>query len=771
VARAPHHALAADAAAPTSQPTAQVEEIVVTAQKREQALQDVPISITAMTGSTLEKAGVTDVKGLARLAPSFKAQENFQPVSQSYRIRGIGSEPSIPTFEPEVGLFVDGVYMPRSGLGVADLVDIARVEVLSGPQSTLYGKNVNAGVINVVTKAPSHEFEASASAQLADIDGGRNALSGRFAGSVSGPIGDRARIRLSGVNNNQGPTDKNQIARVGDTNDMNRYAVRGDLELDLGEASTLRLSAARSEYYDTNATNPDLFISTTDPDKIHTLQTNPGLHALFGVSPCPDNDPSDRVICTTDPMHAKGWTDLASAVFTSHLGELTFTSITAWTSYRSQASSADIAQAMLPLVDYTDTQTGHSFSQEFRLTSPTGQRFEWLAGATYMNTVFNRGDHGRTPTFVMGAAAPFIPLSPALPAIIKLGQPGDQGFLDSSSSSNYAAVFGQGTFHATDRLAVTVGLRYQHEAKDASLDNSFAISPLNPLGVNLITAVLTPTSVNGDVSIPDMDKLVGNVTAEFHPSQDAMIYATYSRGSKAGGANIGFGNAPLALRPFGEETVDKYEAGAKVDLADKRVRLATAVFHTVYHDYQNAGFIGAQFNVNNAEKVVVDGVEASGALALSPELSLNAALTYLDARYDTYTGGSCHWPTFLPACDLSGMPLPVAPKWSTALGVNWEHPTGFGAVYARGDWAWSSRYFTNTNLDPRNVQGSYSITSLRLGVKNDGGGWDASVYANNLFNKTYVVQDAVSTLFGMEPAFQRFLGAPREIGVTLRKDF
>jgi iron complex outermembrane receptor protein len=203
------------------------------------------------------------------------------------------------------------------------------------------------------------------------------------------------------------------------------------------------------------------------------------------------------------------------------------------------------------------------------------------------------------------------------------------------------------------------------------------------------------------------------------------------------------------------------------------VRLSTAAFHTVYDDYQNAGFIGAQFNVNNAEKVVVDGVEAIGAFALGHGLRMTAAATWLDARYDKYTGGACHAPFPSPApahCDLSGKSLPVAPHWSTSVGVDYERDVSFGKLYARTDWAWSSEYFTNTNLDPRLVQGAYSLINGRVGVK-AGQGFDVSVFANNLTNEAVVVQDAVTTLFGKDPSFQRFLAPPREIGVTVRKTF
>jgi iron complex outermembrane receptor protein len=766
--------------APGAKSSVTVEEIVVTAQKREQVLQSVPVAVTAMTSKTLATAGVVDVKSMTTLVPTLKTQESFQPVAQAYRIRGIGSEPSIPTFEPEVGLFIDGVYMPRSGLGVGDLVDVARVEVLEGPQSTLYGKNVNAGVINVVTKAPSSSFEASAAATISQLQGGRDALAQRYSGSVSGPLTDHIRGRLTAVSYSQDHTYKNLVPGAGDANNMHRYAVRGELAVDLGARTTLRLAAARSEIFDTDAINPEIFVQPTRmnappaaPDNtIWILQG--ALGPLFGVSHCPNTNTRDRVICTTDPTHTNGFNNLVSATLKSEIAGLDFTSITGWSDYKSQTTTADVAQTMLPLLSYFDTQSGELFSQEFRLASPKSDHLEWQVGATYLTNKFNRGDHGDRPTFVLGAAAPFTPL-PNAPAGWKLGHVGDKGFLNSSSSSDYYAAFGQATWHIDETFAVTGGLRWQHESKEASVDNASQTTAFAAPqgGVNLITALLTPTAVNGSVPIPDMNNFVGALTGEYHPSKDAMLYATWSHGAKSGGANIGFGNAPLLARPFKPETVDNYEVGAKVDLLDKRVRLNAAAFHTRYEDYQNAGFIGAQFNVNNAEEVVVDGLEANGAFALGHGLNLTAGATWLDARYEKYTGGACHapFPTPAPAhCDLSGKPLPVAPEWSTSVGVNYERDVAWGQLYARGDWAWSSSYYTNTNLDPRLVQEAYSQVNARLGLR-AGHGYDVSVFANNLFNEAVVVQDAVTTLFGKDPSYQRFLAPPREIGVTLRKTF
>jgi iron complex outermembrane receptor protein len=218
-----------------------------------------------------------------------------------------------------------------------------------------------------------------------------------------------------------------------------------------------------------------------------------------------------------------------------------------------------------------------------------------------------------------------------------------------------------------------------------------------------------------------------------------------------------------------------YEAGVKTTQLDGRARLSAALYRADEKNYQNAGFVGLQFLVNNAEKVIVQGVEATGELALGHGLTANAGVNYVDAHYDKYTGGSCYFGR--PAnngaggCNLSGEGLPLTPHWRTNMGVQYRHPVPVGQLYSRVDWTWQSSMLANTNLDPRSLQPSYSLVNLRLGVKMDNG-VDAAIWTNNVANTTYSQADYVSNLFGAnDPAFQRYLGRPREFGVTVRKTF
>ena len=755
-------------------------EIIVTAQKRAESLQDVPVAVAALSGDTLARSGTITMQGVAKLVPSLTVYETDSPISQSYRIRGVGSQADIPTFEPDVGLFIDGVYLPRSGLGVDDLLDIERIEVLNGPQSTLYGKNVTGGVVNVVTSSPSREFEGHFTGSLSNIEGGRDALTYRLAGSLSGPLGDDVRARLTGVWFDQGPTVRNLSPGAPDVNNLRRYAVRGQIEFDLSETTQLRVAAARSELRPSRASHADIFYGST------AVFLDDVLGGAFGLAACPSNDPNDRTICSDAPYQTSSVNNLVSATLTTEVGTSSLTAISGWSDYSAKIFADDSDQLVLPIASFRDVQKGSTFTQELRLASPAGGKVEWLVGGYYLRSSFERGDRGRTAAFTLQPAAAYIPLDETiLPPEVVLGQDGDRGFLDSRAKSEYWAAFWQATLALTDQLSLSGGLRWQTETKTASINNTSLTEP-NPAligtgleDINLITAVLSSPIANGSYRRRSSD-LTWSATARYKPGENATFYATYSRGGKSGGFNIGFGNSPASARPFNDETVDSYEAGAKFTLADRKLRMEFAGFHTVYRDFQDAGFVGLQFLVNNAEKVVIDGFEGHVSYRPTSGLTLDGALTWLDPRHDTYTNGSCY-PGRAPdsafdpaiggftACNLSGATLPLTPKWKTSASVQYEHETGFGALYGRIDWSWSSRFSTNTNLDPRHVQGAHSLFNLRLGARL-GGGFDASIWSNNLFNRNVILVDGVHNLLADE-SFQRFLAPPREIGVTLRKEF
>jgi outer membrane receptor protein involved in Fe transport len=253
-----------------------------------------------------------------------------------------------------------------------------------------------------------------------------------------------------------------------------------------------------------------------------------------------------------------------------------------------------------------------------------------------------------------------------------------------------------------------------------------------------------------------------------------MLYGTAARGFKSGGYNTGFGRLPATQREFGDETVDAYELGLKSALFEHRLQLHAALFDSIYNNYQDAAFIGAQFTVGNAEKATDRGGELGLAALLTDKLTADLNVSYADFKYTTYTHGLCY-PGRTPdgslpgTCDLSGQHPINAPPGKVSLGLEYRTPVSFGAVYARADGDWTGRYNTSFSADPRLTQDPYTWLRARLGV--DFGHVDVALWGDNLLNKRVADSDQLLNLFSHDPDTQTFLQPPRSYGVTVRAKF
>ncbi|MET0987995.1 MAG: TonB-dependent receptor, partial [Steroidobacteraceae bacterium] len=398
----------------------------------------------------------------------------------------------------------------------------------------------------------------------------------------------------------------------------------------------------------------------------------------------------------------------------------------------------------------------------------------------YYDNSFERGDKDKHE-FELGQAIDELGVaagiaSPTLPNVPVFGLPGDTGdFFETSDSKSYG-LFGQGTWDATDRLALTLGLRYTREEKDVSLVNTPITSAPGPLAaLSLPVRTLTPSTSSFDMN-DEWDAITGTFNVSYDVNPDVMTYASVATGFKGGGYNGGFGNTTLAKRPFKSEDVVSYEVGAKSELGG-RVRLNAAAFWSDYTDFQSASYIGLQFLVNNAEKVRVKGVEMDLTAKVTNDLTLDLAATYADASYEKYTQGSCYTgrtPDDLATggCDLSGKTLPFAPKLTATAGVQWQHSFGPGDLYSRLDGNWVGDHNVTSELDANHgEQDGYGLLNFRLGWKQQA--WDVSLWARNLTDKTFITQTAQSNLFSalQDGTYQNYLGAPRSYGITVRAKY
>lgn len=726
-----------------------LEEIVVTAQKRAQSLQEVPIAISALTAEALENAGVQDIYDVAEQAPSLGVQQNTNPLATQFRMRGIGSLGNIPNFEPAVAYFVDGAYRARSGLGLGDLVDVERIELLKGPQSTLYGKNSSAGVVAVHTREPGDAFEFTSELKTGVIDGPGDASTWQAKASAAGPVSEAVSLGLSGSYFDQEAVFDNLFTGDG-FNEISRYSVRGQMAAQVSDAFKLRLILGHAEILDGKGAGEGDFFYGTAPR---------ALNAAFGA-PCADDDPTNRIVC----RNFAGDTTLDSSEATliatyDFAGGYQLTSLTSWDEYE-MTKPIDADQLNLPLADFNDRQAGEAIQQELRIASPTGAAVDWLGGVFYYQSDYERGGWQGRDTFVVGAAGPLVPLSPATPAI-RVGQPGDAGSIFSTTETEYFGVFAQTTWRAAERFNITAGARWQTESKDTNIQRT-----LNHATPSIITIALLPATVPADLS-RDTDAITWSLTPQWFITDDAMTYVTASRGFKSGGFNGDWGRTLPAQREFKDEEVDHYELGLKTMLADHRVQLNLAAFYSDFTNYQEAGFVALQFLVTNAEAASVRGVEVDFVAELGEAWTAELNATYADARFDEFSGGACY-PGRTPdnaatgSCDLSGANLATAPELKTHAALQYER----AAFYARADWTWTGDYITNSNQDPRHVQDAFSIVDARLGWRF--GGWDLSIWGENLLNEDYITQAGVANLFATDPAYQTYLGQGRSYGVAVK---
>jgi len=757
-----------------------LEEVQVMARKQSEPLQDVPMSVAAVTAEQLRAAGIRDVADLTTLVPSLVVTSNSNPFTTSYRIRRIGNEGNIPDFEPDTGLFIDGAYRSRSGLGLGDLADIEQIEVLRGPQSTLYGRNVTAGAISVMTAKPSQTF-----GMQGELTAGNDALMG-FRGFVTGGLTDSVSARLSVTSTRRDPIADNLMGE--DSDDLNQYSVRGQLLFEPSDALSVRLIGSHTNR-DMKPQLADMFYGPRVTALVNATVANP---AALGAADGPgladgvinsgaqsimDNDPLNRSVQALAPLGFVQRSDDAIASIQYDFGGVTLTSITSYDTYKTTQTWNDAGQTGLDLVNYRDFQTGDTLSQELRLSSQASDSFSWLGGLYYYDNSFERGDQDHHE-FTLGQAIDELGVaaglaSPTLPDVPVFGLPGDTGdFHEISDGRSYGA-FAQSTWEATERLALTLGVRYTLEEKAVSLVNTPFTTAPGPLA-NLSLPVRTLTPATSSFALDDSwDAVTGTFSTAYHFTPDVMMYATAATGFKGGGYNGGFGNTPLAKRPFDSEDVNSYELGIKSDLANHRVRLNATAFLSDYQDFQSASFVGLQFLVNNAEKVRVQGLEADLTARLSEGFTLDLSGTYAEATYERYTQGSCYTgrtpdDPVTGACDLSGQTLPFAPKLTATAGLQWEHLFNAGTLFSRLDGSWVGEQNVTSELDPNHgKQDAYGVANFRLGWSRDS--WEIFGWVRNLTDETYITQTAQSNLFAslQDGTYQNYLGSPRSYGITV----
>ena len=762
----------------------ELEEIIVVAQKRESALQDVPIAVSAYDENQIRMSGMQDIRDLMALSPYLAVHvTQAETAGAIFRIRGIGTGGDNLGLESSVGVFVDGVYRNRNSVALNDLGDIERVELLRGPQSTLFGKNTTAGLIHIITQAPEpDELSGHVSGTIGGFD------TTRLNGSLSGPVGDsRLAFRVdAGASNRDGFVDSVTAPGVS-YNDRDRYMLRAQLAGEVADNVSLRLIG---DYTDRTEACCAAVMFSPGPAEAVLL--------AIGADPAP-GAPFDRLISANDQwgyeqdLEEKG----LSAEINWDLQGMTVTSITAardWRAGRSQDadfSDADILYRPRGIYE----NRFDTISQELRFAGETGD-FSWLAGAYFVDETLRYRDAARVgadfQNFVNGLI--FGSGQAALGLLPPGSFAGGEGaVLDSwRQDTTSSAIFTHNIWNITQQLSLTFGLRYTVEDKDLSghleasnptclgiatglvsvapLGAALACNPLiNPFVDNNPLLNPNPSAADGYFDSRRDKEWSGTINLSYRFSDDLLGYISYSAGYKAGGYNLdraGLANPLLGQIPqatdleFAAETVDSYEIGARIDILGGRGRLSTAVFFADFSDYQLNLFNGTNFVVDNQSGVDTSGAELELQFRPMEGLTLLTGISYTAAEYADSVA----------APNLAGRRINQAPYWTANAALTHERSIGGNLKgFAHINLRYSSDFNTGGDLDPAKMQGAYSIANLRFGIGSRDDRWQIELWGNNVLDKDYT--QVIFSAALRTGTYQAFLGDPSFWGTTVRFNF
>lgn len=776
--------------------TAQIEEILVTATKKEESLSDIPVAVAVVGGDKINEQGAFSVEEILEFVVNVFATETSG--NEKVYIRGIGTYGN-SGFEQSVGTFVDGVYRGRGQASRAALLDLARVEVLKGPQNTLFGKNTIAGALNITSASPSDEFEASI---LGTYEPEFNGWGTQIV--VSGPLTDTFRARLALRRDETDGYFENRTVGQDERQESETVA-RLTLDWDATENLNFVFKWERGEQ-DTLGRQNEVGIATPVATSIY--QTFGDANFQPGIDYVKYQDGS---LPGRPPQFDNSEWDLVSVNGTWNIGEFTFRSITGYIDAIAD-NSLDLDFASVDLIGQQRVEAHEQFTQEFILFSPQGETVEYLAGFFYQDEDLDRPSD--LEIYLTGLAPLFAP-TPLFPLV-------QQGLGDITLHRNYfqdsetISAFTQVTFNTSDKLRFQLGARYSEEEKELkkttigaaySVDNYSKFNhtaslphtgfydqflnlarqhTLDGNGFEICDTTVIPdvqqtcSIVPGFDNVRNEDHVTGDVIVQYDYSDSAMFYAKWGVGYKAGGYDEFNLLGSVGSQEFEDETVESFELGAKLTLWENRASMNISVFQSNFEDLQVSVFDGvAGFEVANAAEAVSQGIELDGKVALTDELSMTYALAYLDSTFDSFPGAACHagqnaaWPGPGPCVsDLGGQNTQFAPEYSGNLSFDYQTTlTGSVDLGLGLDLIYKDDYFTTGDNDPVLVQEAFTKINARVAVMGDDK-WSVALLGKNLTDE--IVANSPDDIplgnVGFAGSYFYFLDAPRsyEIQATYR---
>jgi iron complex outermembrane receptor protein len=735
---------------PAADDTGGYGEIIVTAQKREENLQKVPAAVSVVSAEQLDQRGVVNLTSLQQLVPSLNFKDSATTLDSSVFLRGVGTINFSIAAEPSVGFVVDGVTYARSGEAFGDLYDIERIEVLRGPQGTLFGKNASAGVINVVTKRPGNEFGGYIEGTATTDD------EYKVRGAIDVPMGEGLAGRFTA---NYGRWDGNvrNITLNKQVNGYERWGVRGLIVAEPSDALTFTLIG---DYRKQN--------SECCAEVIGTAPAGVLAGSLAGVNLAGDETRQIRQNTLTRTKETSWGLSLQADLDVGGAG--TLTSITAYRKYRNFGirdgdfiDTVYTAAGGNQLDDY-GPQPSKTFTQEVRLSSPGNQKLEYVIGGFYYNAkqqrTFQRDDIVCSATTLPAVTPSLFPCAPGSSTLRFPSAVGTFG----STIENYAA-YGNLTFHVADAFRLIAGARYTH-------DNVSAFNRRTPASNGGGPGLANPgANYNLKTSNDDFSFRAG---VQFDVLDNLMTYATYSQGYKGPAFNVFFNQNDGQLAPIAAETADAYEVGAKFKTHDGSFTLNTALFYAKYDNFQANSFVvlngSTVTQLTNAGQVSTRGVEIESLIRPTRNFTVTAGLSYTDAHIDKF-----NIPAGATGSTRQGERLPLAPEWKGNIGATWKIETGgFANIELGSQVSLTSDQVSSLEANPVTRQAitvdGYMIVDANIAFVDPNGVWRVNLFGRNLTDESY------ATLIGSggPGGAYRYL-LPRDVdryfGVNLRLNY
>lgn len=777
----------AEPSATTAQQKQDSNDIIVTARRRSESAQDIPLAVSVLDAKQLDETGAFNVNRLQQLAPTLQFYSS-NPRNTAVNIRGIGVPFGLTSdgFEQGVGIYVDDVYYSRVASATFDFLDVAQIEVLRGPQGTLYGKNTTAGAINITTNQPSFDFEGRAELSLGNYEFRQARL------AISGPLSEKVAARVAFSGTSRSGTIRN-VTSGEDIQSLDNIGLRAQV---LWEATDNLKVTLIGDYNKQDATCCGSVFVRTAPTQRPLNRQFAALAAAQNYAP-PSTNPFDRLSDLDSQLNAGNVIAGAALRVVWDIGPGTFTSVSAWR-YWDWKPENDRDFTGLPIVSLSQNPSQQDqYTQEFRYAY-SGDKFDFVLGAfAFDQRIDTQGTEQHGPASSRWTIAPTSPLSND-PSVLNGLTARNTQFLESTS----LALFGQLSWEVTDAFTIQPGARLNYDKKRGFYERRvFTGTGTELTGRETDARSRAQLAVfQPQVSAPeDTDwNLTYDLTLSYELAPDVLAYGTYGKSFKTIGINqnglpTDASGQPIAdagsIRP---EKVDHFEIGLKTQFWDRRATLNLAAYRTDIRDYQ-ATVINGEFGVlrgflANADKVRSQGIEADFSVRPSERLTAYTSGAYTNAKYERFVDAPCppelsggttatagQTPSapgipggISPAnCDISGQRLPGVSEWSFSFGAEGNVPTAFlgksGEVYLGYDGSYRSGFSSNPSPSAfTNIDG-YHLSNFRLGFRSEDGlnlfAWVRNAFDENYFEQLFVGPGNTGLIAGLP-------GDPRTWGAT-----